>query len=89
MNDTTHATQLAYDALLSGMTPAERLQRMLSLTCLARDLAWTGAERAVGHLGRPKVVERFFLQLYGPEVMVPPALLTAAESHVHAASDGA
>ena len=78
MNDTATATQQAYDALLAGMTPAERLQRMLSLTCLARDLAWAGAERAVGHLGRPKVVERFFLQLYGPDVVVPPCVLAAA-----------
>jgi hypothetical protein len=78
MNDTATATQQAYDALLAGMTPAERLQRMLSLTCLARDLAWAGAERAVGHLGRPKVVERFFLQLYGPDVVVPPRVLAAA-----------
>lgn len=78
MNDTTATTQHAYDALLAGMTPAERLQRLLSLTCLARNLAWAGAERAVGHLGRPKVVERFFLQLYGPDVVVPPLVLAAA-----------
>ncbi|WP_309672199.1 hypothetical protein [Gemmatimonas sp.] len=78
MNDTTATTQHAYDALLAGMTPAERLQRMLSLTCLARDLAWAGAERAVGHLGRPRVVERFFLQLYGPDIAVPPRVLAAA-----------
>ncbi len=78
MNDTTTATQQAYDALLAGMTPAERLQRMLSLSCLARNLAWAGAERAVGHLGRRKVVERFFVQLYGPDVVVPPRVLAAA-----------
>jgi hypothetical protein len=78
MNDTTTATQQAYDALLAGMTPAERLQRMLSLSCLARNLAWAGAERAVGHLGRPKVVERFFLQLYGPDIAVPPRVLADA-----------
>ncbi len=81
MNDTTTATQQAYDALLAGMTPAERLQRMLSLSCLARNLAWAGAERAVGHLGRQKVVERFFVQLYGPDFVVPQALLLAAAAH--------
>jgi hypothetical protein len=71
LSDTLPSVQAAYDEQLMAMTPAERLQRALALSSFARNLAWAGAERAVGHLGRDAVVARFFLQVYGPSVPAP------------------
>ncbi len=75
MTDTSAETQARYEQLLAALTPGERLGRALALSAFARQLAWAGAERFAGHLGRAAVIERFFLQVYGPSVPVPPVLL--------------
>lgn len=62
MTDTSAETQARDDQLLTALTPAERLERALALSSFARQLAWAGAERFAGHLGRADVIERFFLQ---------------------------
>jgi hypothetical protein len=71
LSDTTDAVQAQYDAMVMRLSPAERFQRALALSTFVRNLAWAGAERAAGHLGHDAVVERFFLQVYGPSVKPP------------------
>jgi hypothetical protein len=65
--DTDGATYQRYLALLRGLPLGERFARALALTSLARAFAWQGARRRVGHLGEDAVLERFLVQLYGPD----------------------
>lgn len=67
MRDTEDAMLGRYLALIGGISKPERLIRALALSALARELTWYGATRHVGHMGRDAVVERFLLQLYGPD----------------------
>jgi hypothetical protein len=71
LSDTPAAVQAQYDAMVMQLSPAERFQRALALSSFVRNLAWAGAERVAGHLGRDAVVARFFLQVYGPSVPAP------------------
>jgi len=68
VTDTDSATRSRYLDLIAAVPPAERLHNALALTALVRDLAWQGATLHSGHLGNEAVVERFCLQLYGPEI---------------------
>lgn len=79
MDDTTVDAQKQYDEMLKALTPVERFRRTVELSAYVRALAWTGAEDFAGHLGRAAVLQRFFLQVYGPSVPVPRALLAASE----------
>lgn len=73
LSDTPDAVQARYDAMVMQLSPVERLQRAFALSSFVRNLAWAGAERVAGHLGHDAVVERFFLQVYGPSVKPPAA----------------
>ncbi len=66
--DTDSAARSRYLKLIAAVPAPERLTRALALSAFVRDLVWQGATRHVGHLGRAAVVERFALQLYGPEI---------------------
>jgi hypothetical protein len=65
----TSSTVLDQDAVrLRAMPKAERLACALSLSALARELAWQGAvRRTVGQPGTA-TIRRFLLQMYGPAV---------------------
>jgi hypothetical protein len=65
----TNSTVLDQDAArLRSMPKAERLACALSLSALAREMAWQGAVRhTVGQPGTA-TIRRFLLQRYGPEV---------------------
>ncbi len=68
VTDTDSAARSRYLELIAAVPAPERLTRALALSAFVRDLVWQGATGHVGHLGSAAVVERFALQLYGPEI---------------------
>lgn len=68
MADTDPAMLERYLQGIRSISKPQRFVRALELSALARSLAWQGANRQAGHLGAEAVVERFLLQLYGPDV---------------------
>lgn len=87
MIDTEAVTLARYLDLLRSVPKAERLARVFALSALAREMTWQGATRHSGHRGPDAVVERFLLQLYGPDTA--PRMLAAlrAETCRMAASE--
>jgi hypothetical protein len=51
--------------LIKALTPGERGRLVFALSGMARQVAWTGAERHAGHLGPDAVRRRFLTSLYG------------------------
>ncbi|MGH7627131.1 MAG: hypothetical protein ACREOJ_17675 [Gemmatimonadaceae bacterium] len=67
MTDTDRAVLARYLDLVRSVSKSGRLMRALALSALAREMAWCGARRHSGHLGKDAVTERFLQQLYGPD----------------------
>lgn len=56
-----------YTQLIRSQSKPDRLRRAFNLSAMVRAFSWQGAVRHAGHLGEAAVVERFLMQLYGPE----------------------
>ena len=68
VQDTSPAARDHLRALIAALTPAERLQRALALSSMARDFALAGARKFAGAEGADAVRTRFLEQQYGAEV---------------------
>jgi hypothetical protein len=52
-------------SLIASLSPGERGRLVFALSGMARQVAWTGAEKHAGHLGPDAVRKRFLTSLYG------------------------
>jgi hypothetical protein len=68
VSDTTDTVRARQRALVAGRPPAERLLRAFALSAFVREVAWAGAQRAVGERGPDAVRQRFLTQLYGHDM---------------------
>lgn len=67
ISDTSLSVRRLQQQLIAALTPAERLNRALRLSALARAFAWAGAGRVAGDRGPDAVRHRFLEQVYGGE----------------------